>query len=141
MKHFTLSLACAMAVATTGASSAHAQGLHRHHADPSAASSALSMLPVAVSLVAPSAVLSAGVALTVVAVDASVDGTVWLLERVSDGVRLSLNVAGQASLAAGTLVVVSAVGTGWILSQAGRAVCFVPNASGTSLLYNERVTR
>ncbi len=116
----------------------------RAHAEASALS-ALSALPVAVSVAAPAALLSGGALLTVVAVEASVDGTVWLLERASDGARASVTLsaaaAGGVSLAAGTVVVVSAFGAGWLLSAAGQALCFIPNQIGQALLYNERVTR
>jgi hypothetical protein len=112
-----------------------------HNDNPSGASSALSMLPIAVSVIAPVALLSAGAVLTVVAVDASAQGTAWALERASDGARLSLNLAGRASIGLGALVVVTAVSTGWVLSQAGKAVLFVPNEVGAALLYNEQVTR
>ncbi len=107
----------------------------------SAASSALSLLPVAVSVAVPAAVLSTGAVLTVVAVDASARGTVWMLERASDGARMSVDIVGHASLGVGALVMVTALSTGWVLSQAGRAVLFVPNEIGASLMYNERVTR
>jgi hypothetical protein len=127
------SVALASALAAT-----HARA---HNDNPSAASSALSMLPIAVSVVAPVALLSAGAVLTVVAVDASAQGTAWVLERASDGARLSLNLAGRASIGLGALVVVTAVSTGWVLSQAGKAVLFVPNEVGAALLYNEQVTR
>lgn len=107
--------------------------------------SALSALPIAVSVAAPVMILSAGVTLTVVAVEASATGAVWVLERASDGaratMRLSAQAAGGLSVAAGTAVVVTAVSTGWVLSTASRAIAFVPNEIGAALLYNERVTR
>jgi len=107
--------------------------------------SALSALPVAVSVAAPVMILAGGVALTVVSVQASAVGTVWVLERASDGARATLGFSGHAvgaSLAAaGTAVLVSAVSTGWLISAAGQAIAFVPNQIGASLLYNERVTR
>lgn len=103
--------------------------------------SAVSLLPVAVVVAAPSLVLAAGVGLTVVAVEASAEGTLWVLERASDGVRLSLRVAGGSVLAVGTAVVATTLSTGWILSAAGHAIAFIPNEIGASLLYNERVTR
>jgi hypothetical protein len=107
--------------------------------------SALSALPIAVSVAAPVMILSAGVTLTVVAVEASAIGAVWVLERASDGaratMRLSAQAAGGLSVAAGTVVVVTAVSTGWVLSTASRAIAFVPNEIGAALLYNERVTR
>ena len=107
--------------------------------------SALSALPIAVSIAAPVMVLSAGAALTIVAVEASATGTVWILERASDGaqasVRLGANAAGALSVAAGTVVVVTAMSTGWVLSTASQAIAFIPNEIGAALLYNERVTR
>ena len=103
--------------------------------------SALSMLPVAVSVAAPVAVFSAGAVLTVVAVEASARGTVWVLERASDGARVSVEFGGKASAALGTAVAVTAIGSGYILSAAGEAIAFVPNAIGTALLHNEQITR
>lgn len=107
--------------------------------------SALSLLPVAVSVAAPVMILSAGVTLTVVAVEASATGTVWVLERASDGARATIHWSGQmvgaASVAIGTAVLVTAMSTGWVLSAAGQALAFIPNEIGAALLYNERITR
>ncbi len=106
--------------------------------------SLLSTLPIVVSVVAP-VVLSAGAVLTVVAVEASATGAVWVLERASDGarstLRLSAQAAGGLSVLAGTAVVVTVMSTGWVLSAAGTAIAFIPNEIGAALLYNERVTR
>ena len=106
--------------------------------------SMLSTLPVAVSVAAP-LLLSAGAVLTVVAVEASATGTVWVLERASDGarstLRLSAQAAGGVSVVAGTAIVVTVLSTGWVLSAAGTAIAFIPNEIGAALLYNERVTR
>jgi hypothetical protein len=107
--------------------------------------SALSMLPVVVSVAAPVAVLASGAALTVVSVSVVAQGTVWVLERASDGARVSLTLSGQAaagvSLATGVVVLVTASTAGWVLSAAGQAIAFIPNEIGKALLYNERVTR
>ena len=107
--------------------------------------SALSMLPIAVSVAAPVALLSAGGAFVVVAVSAVAEGTVWVLERASDGARFSVTLAASAvggvSMVAGTAVMAVACSTGWVLSAAGRAIAFIPNEIGKALLYNERVTR
>lgn len=107
--------------------------------------SALSMLPVAVSVAMPVALLSSGALLTVVAVEAASDGTVWVLERASDGARASITLSGAAvagvSLATGAVVSCVAVGTGWLLSTAGKVVAFVPNEIGRALLHNQRITR
>ncbi|ALV04676.1 hypothetical protein [Roseateles depolymerans] len=110
----------------------------------SEASAALSGLPIAVSVVAPSMVLTAGASLVVVAVEVTASGTVWVLKRVSDGVKVSVRFAGKvvtgASVAVGTAVTVVVVGTGLLLSAAGEAIAFIPNEIGASLMHNERIT-
>jgi len=126
--------AAALAIACTAPAAVHAHG-------GASELSAISLLPVAVVVAAPAMVLSAGASLTVVAVEASARGTVWVLERASDGVRASVELAAGSAVAVGTAVLVTAVSTGWILSAAGQAIAFVPNEIGASLLYNERVTR
>ena len=107
--------------------------------------SALSALPIAVSIAAPVMIVSGGAVLSVVAVEASAEGTVWVLQRASDGarasVRLSARAAGGVSVAVGTVVTVAAISTGWVLSAAGQAIAFIPNQVGAALLYNERITR
>jgi len=103
--------------------------------------SALSLLPVAVSVVAPALVLSTGVMLTVKTVEVSARGSVWILERASDGARVSIRFAGQASAAVGTAVAVTAISAGWLLSAAGVALAFVPSEIGRALLHDERITR
>lgn len=134
--------AIALALATTLAAAGF--GVRAHSGELSA-SSALSALPVAVSVAAPAMLLVGGAALTVVSIQASATGTVWVLERASDGARATLHFSGHvagASLAAvGGAVLVTALSTGYLISAAGHAIAFVPNAIGASLLYNERVTR
>ena len=127
----------ALSLAATLATTAPAQAQRVSASD----ASALSLLPVAVLVAAPAMLLSGGVMLTVVAVESTARGSVWVLERASDGVRASLQLAGGASAAIGTGVLITAVSAGWILSAAGQAIAFVPNEIGASLLYNERVTR
>ena len=107
--------------------------------------SALSALPIAVSVAAPVVVLSAGAALTVVAVEATSTGTVWVLERASDGARASVRLVGTRP---GRRLDRrrhgrrrTALSTGWVLSAAGEAIAFIPNEIGRALLYNERITR
>ena len=117
---------------------AHTPCCMHTHASPSDAS-ALSLLPVAVSVAAPAMVISAGAVLTVVAVDASAQGTVWVLERASDGARASVQLAGYVVVGLGAAVVATAVSTGWVLSAAGAAIAFIPNELGTALIYNERL--
>ncbi len=128
-------LAAALACGTAPASA---------HGGPSDASIALSTVPVAISVVAPSAVLAVGASFVIVAVETTARGTVWVLERASDGVRISVEFSGKvvtgASTAVGTAVVVTAISTGYVLSAAGEAIAFIPNEIGASLLHNERVT-
>jgi hypothetical protein len=40
----------------------------------------------------------------------------------------------------GSLVMVSVIGAGTVLSAAGEVIAFIPNAIGRALLYNERIT-
>jgi hypothetical protein len=107
--------------------------------------SVLSALPIAVSVAALAAVLSAGAALTVVSVEATSNGAVWVLERAPDGAQASVRLVGRGiagvSVATGTVVVVTALSTGWVLSAASQAIAFIPNEIGAALLYNERITR
>jgi hypothetical protein len=118
------------------------------HRDGSEASvlSALSLgVPLAISAAPAAAVLSAGAVLTVASVQVAAAGTVWVLTQASTGasVALTLSAAGAEAVSAtvGTAVVVTALSTGWILSAAGKALCFVPNEIGASLIHNERMTR
>lgn len=110
----------------------------------SEASGALSMVPVAVSVVAPALALSAGGVLAVVAIESTAKGSVWVLQRASDGAKVLVQfsgvVASGAALSVGTAVAVSVVGTGAILSVASQAIAFIPNAVGASLLHHEQVT-
>jgi hypothetical protein len=135
----------AVAFAAMSLSPVHAQS-------DASALSALSALPLAsvvagagASVAAVPVVLSAaGGVLIVKAVEVSALGTVYLLERASDGAHVSVEVAGRglnhASIATGALVKVSVIGSGVILSVAGQAIAFVPNALGRALLHNERLT-
>lgn len=120
-------------------------GTARAHREAASEASVLSGLSVAVSVVAPAGLIVSGAAFTVVAVTAVAEGTLWVLERASDGARFSVTLSaasvGAASLAVGTAVTVVACSTGWVLSAAGKAIAFIPNELGKALLYNERVTR
>jgi hypothetical protein len=119
------------------------------HGDPSAdlsAASGLSLsVPVAISVTAPAALLVSGAAFTVVAIQTLAEGTVWVLERASDGLRVSVRfgseVAGVSAVAVGTVIVTTVVAAGCVLSAAGEAIAFIPNELGRSLLHDERITR
>jgi hypothetical protein len=116
---------------------------HGSAADASTASSLSLAFPVAVLSLAPVAILGSGVALTVIAIETTASGTVWLLRRASDGATASLRFSGQVAtstaIAAGTVLSVTVVAAGWLLSLAGEVICLIPNALGESLLYNERM--
>ncbi len=104
-----------------------------------------SLVPVAISVALP-VVLVAGVgSIVVTGVQASAEGTVWVVENVADGVKGSIcfagHVAGGVSVAVGTVITVTAVATGMVLSAAGHVIAFVPNEIGRSLSYNQRVSR
>lgn len=152
MKKSIATLALAVCTAFAGvAAPLHAQAQ-------SDASVALSLMPVAsvigaasvvgasaTAVVAVPAALSVGGStLAVVAVEASADGTVYVLERASDGARASVKVMGRAANGAGasvgTAVLVSVIGSGVVLSAAGEVLAFVPNAIGRALLHNERLS-
>jgi hypothetical protein len=119
------------------------------HRDPSSdlsAASGLSLsVPVAISVTAPAALLVSGATFTVVAIEALAEGTVWVLERASDGLRVSVRfgseVAGASAVAVGTVIVTTTVAAGCVLSAAGEAIAFIPNELGRSLLHDERITR
>lgn len=107
--------------------------------------SAISVLPVAISATATGLVVSGATTLAIVSVEASADGVVWIVERASDGVRGTIrfarDVGGGLSIAAGQMITVVAMGTGWLLCTAGKAIAFVPNEVGAALLYSQRISR
>jgi len=118
--------------------------------------SAISVAPVALSVTAvsatgaalsvvPAAILSAGVTLVVVSVEVVGGATVWVLERASDGARISLRTSGQLAkgvvVSTGAAVTASVIGAGVVLSAAGEVIAFIPNEIGKALLYNEQVSR
>ena len=112
--------------------------------DPSTAS-ALSTLPLAsvTVMTAPVLLSTAGTLLVVQGVQASAQGTVFVLERAADGARASVTVAGRAAagsaVAVGTVVTVSVIGAGVLLSAGGEVIAFIPNEVGRALLHHERL--
>ena len=153
MKHLK-SLLCAAAVALAViAAPACAQ---------SEASLMLSALPVAsvvvggsvgvagaaAASVVPLALSVAGTTLVVKAVEVTARGTVYLLERASDSAQASVEVVGRAAsglvagtvIGVGTVVTVSVIGTGVLISTAAELLAFIPNELGRALLYNQRLT-
>lgn len=105
-------------------------------ADGSAVAGSVAAVPVVLS--------TAGAVLIVKTVESTARGTLYVLERASDGASASIEVVvkgmGAASMVAGASMVVSMVGAGVVLSAAGEAIAFIPNALGRALLHNERLT-
>ena len=150
VKQFAIYLIAACVVFTCAKDSFNAQAQSE-----ASALSGLSALPVASiavggsavagSVVAVPVVLStAGAVLVVKTVESTARGTLYVLERASDGASASIEIVGRgigaASMVAGASVVVSVVGAGVVLSAAGEAIAFIPNALGRALLHNERLT-
>lgn len=129
--------------------------------DPSTAvtgsSIALSALPIAtVSLAAASTVavgasavttasnvLSTAAQWTVLSVAASVDGTVWLLERATDGMRITTRLSEETtrtiSIASGQKLTVRPVHGGWLIGQHGVALAWVPAPDAGDLSFHQRI--
>jgi hypothetical protein len=111
--------------------------------------SAMSALPIAsvigATVAIPVALSTAGAVLVIKTVQVTARGTVYLLERASDGAAASIEILGAsaagASVAVGAVVTVTAISTGVILSTASQAIAFIPNEIGRALFYNERVWR
>jgi hypothetical protein len=101
-------------------------------------------IPVAVSVIGPILLLSAGATFTIVSIQASATGTAWVLERVGDGSRVVVRWGGEAaksfSNGVGKVVVVTATSAGQLLSISGEVIGFIPNDVGRTLIYNEQMT-
>ena len=125
------------------------------HPNDASALSMLSALPVAsvvvgasaaagAVLAVPVALSAAGAVLVVKSVEIGARSSIYVLERASDGAQVSIEVMNRsaqvASLTVGTAMTVSVIGAGVVLSAAGEAIAFVPNALGRALLHNERLT-
>lgn len=54
---------------------------------------------------------------------------------------IPVKIAGAASLAVGQTVLITAKGTGWLITKAGKVIAFIPNEIGQELLFSESVTR
>lgn len=147
LRRTTAAVLCASAM-LVAAGSAQAQ---------SEISVGLSMLPVAsvvgtasvagaaasAVVAVPAALLVSGAVLTVKAVEVSARGTVFVLERASDGAAASIEIAGAAAgglaLSVGATVTTTVIASGVVLSAAGEAIAFIPNAIGRALLHNQRI--
>ena len=129
-----LSLACATTHITV-VSPAHAADA----SSPSQAVGETSGIVVAGSLVP---VVLAG-SVVVVALEKTGEGIDLLLGSAVDGSRATVRLSGKAaeglSVAAGTVVDVSATATGHLLVVSGKAIAFIPNEAGKALLHSAKV--
>jgi len=130
----TLAIAAALAVHNV----AHAQSA-------SSELSEASLVPIAVAVSLPVVLVSGVGSIVVTGVEASAEGTVWIVESVAEGVKGSIRFAGKVTgavlVAVGTVVVVTVVATGMVLSTAGHVIAFIPNEIGRTLTYNQRVSQ
>jgi hypothetical protein len=89
-----------------------------------------------------SSLILAGGELVVDGVSTIGSKTIIVLKHVADGalvsVEMSANIAGAASLVVGTTVNVVTEATGSMLMASGRAIAFIPNEVGKSLLFHAR---
>jgi len=130
--------AFALSLSLAAAGTAHAQSVASRISEES-------LVSVAISVALPVVLVAGAGSLVVTGVQASADGVVWVVENIADGVQGSIRFAADAASAGamvvGTVVVVTVVGTGMLLSAAGHVIAFIPNEIGRSLSYNQRVSR
>ncbi|QGZ39757.1 hypothetical protein IP92_02061 [Pseudoduganella flava] len=112
-----------------------------HAADGSAPSRALSDITGSVVGGSAVAVLVAGS--VVVGVDKIADGIELVLKNAADGSRATVRLSGKAaeglSVAAGTVLDVTATASGHLLVMSGKAIAFIPNEAGKALLHSAKV--
>jgi hypothetical protein len=54
---------------------------------------------------------------------------------------IPVKIVGATSLAVGQTVLITAKGTGWLITKAGEVIAFIPNEAGEALLFSEPVRR
>lgn len=91
----------------------------------------------------PVALAVSGAVLVIKSIELGARGSVYGLERTSDGARVSLHISaasvGAVALTVGSALVVTSLAVGTVLSAAGEVVAFLPNAAGKTLLHHERI--
>jgi succinate dehydrogenase/fumarate reductase cytochrome b subunit len=121
-------------------------------------SAAMSMLPIASVVLAgagasavggavsgiPAALSDTGSVVIVKAIQSTAKGSVYVLERSSDGASTAIEIGGLAiagaSLVVGSAIAITAINVGVILSYHGAALAFVPNDVGRGLFFQQRLT-
>ena len=81
--------------------------------------------------------------MSVTGVTTTASGVSYVIERASDGLKLTVEVlsggAAKVSAVVGTTVTATVVGSGVVLAASGQALAFIPNALGKALLGSEKV--
>lgn len=105
--------------------------------------SALSVAPSVVAVELSLAAVDGSATLVVTGVQASGTLVVVALECVATGASVTLEIAGELaaglSLAVGTLVVATASAGGWLLSEGGEPIAFVPNEGARVLIHHREL--
>ncbi|MGB9988151.1 hypothetical protein [Pseudoduganella rhizocola] len=87
--------------------------------------------------------VAVGGSMVVTSVHAVGDGLEVVLEGASDASTATIRLSGEAakglSIAAGTVVSVTAVSTGHLLVASGKVLAFIPNEIGKTLIHHSRV--
>lgn len=118
-----------------------------HAADSTASARASDNLSTASGTVVSGSVnvLAASGELIVVGVEQSARGVSVVVKNVADAsgevATVLLDGAAAASVAVGSTLHASATGVGYMLVAAGKAIAFIPNEIGQSLLHQSRYTR
>lgn len=103
-----------------------------------------SAVSVAASVLLPAAFISSAGQYVVKGVQASADGTVYVLENVSNGVRgsvtLAANASGAASVGVGESVKFVATSAGMLLVSAGKVLAIIPSELGRALMKSEKLS-
>lgn len=118
-----------------------------HAADSTASTRASENLSTASGLVVSGSVgvLAASGELIVVGVERSARGVSVVVKNAADvsgdAVTVLLDGTAAASVAVGSVLQASATGVGYVMVAAGKAIAFIPNEVGQSLLHQSSYTR
>ncbi|MCX9156252.1 hypothetical protein OPU71_08975 [Niveibacterium sp. 24ML] len=142
MTSFARQLRCSALLAVLAlAPIAHAAG---DASQASGQSSAAASSAVGAVLGGTAEALSSGAELSVVAVEHGSEASVLVLQNIGNGLEVSVKLTGQAaggaSVAVGSTVQVLTEAAGYLLTSGGKAIAYVPNEIGKSLLQHTRLT-
>ncbi|WDZ95993.1 hypothetical protein Herbaro_21355 [Herbaspirillum sp. WKF16] len=103
-----------------------------------------STISVVTSVVLPAMFISEAGTYVVKGVQASGQGTLYVLEKASDGVRGSLtiagNISGAVSVGVGESVRFVATSSGMLLVSAGKVLAIIPNELGRALMKSDKLS-